>query len=405
LSNEYNRIATLIETLIFALHEVKPLPSGASGRVAAFLARAGGWETESYSKRDNRSSSMTEETLSGGLDQMAGEMQRFLGQKSLLKDTEYVASIDQVAGGFSKSTFIVYVENSKKDRRRLVMRRNEPEPLLTDACFRLENEFQILRVLHAKGILVPRPHVYEPANGNLGGDFILMEFAPGSIYGTVVERQSTLPESTFIELAYELARLHQLPLDALGASATTIFGRAALNQSIAQRNLALQRENLHYWLAKRSEPSPVAARAFAWLLDHVPRNESRPALIHGDLGLHNVLVEGGKLSAILDWESAQVGDPAQDLSSLRDIVTAHMDWTRFLSAYHSAGGPIVDEASLRFHALSRNLRSICIIAAAGAMFEDAKFDDIKAAALKTAFMPIFIAQTSAITDQLAGKPT
>jgi aminoglycoside phosphotransferase (APT) family kinase protein len=45
----------------------------------------------------------------------------------------------------------------------------------------------------------------------------------------------------------------------------------------------------------------------------------RPALIHGDYGLHNVLYDPDqpiRLAAVVDWETATIGDPLIDLGYL-----------------------------------------------------------------------------------------
>src|SRR5690606_35246069 len=57
-----------------------------------------------------------------------------------------------------------------------------------------------------------------------------------------------------------------------------------------------------------------------WLQDHVPTTD-RPTLIHGDYGLHNVLFGGGEpeLRAVVDWETATVGDPLLDLGYLTTL--------------------------------------------------------------------------------------
>lgn len=52
------------------------------------------------------------------------------------------------------------------------------------------------------------------------------------------------------------------------------------------------------------------ARVATWA-DVVPS-----ALLHGDPGSHNVLIEGGTVTALLDWEDALLGDPLFELASL-----------------------------------------------------------------------------------------
>jgi aminoglycoside phosphotransferase (APT) family kinase protein len=55
-----------------------------------------------------------------------------------------------------------------------------------------------------------------------------------------------------------------------------------------------------------------------WLIEELP--ESPPAtMIHNDYKLNNVLLDSGdprRITAVLDWEMATVGDPLSDLASL-----------------------------------------------------------------------------------------
>lgn len=46
----------------------------------------------------------------------------------------------------------------------------------------------------------------------------------------------------------------------------------------------------------------------------------RPALLHGDLGGHNVLAADGRISGMIDWEDSLLGDPLFDFA---DLATFH----------------------------------------------------------------------------------
>jgi aminoglycoside phosphotransferase (APT) family kinase protein len=52
-----------------------------------------------------------------------------------------------------------------------------------------------------------------------------------------------------------------------------------------------------------------------WLLAHRPPSEDR-VLVHGDFGFHNLLVARDRVTAVLDWELATIGDPLVDLTGL-----------------------------------------------------------------------------------------
>ena len=49
-----------------------------------------------------------------------------------------------------------------------------------------------------------------------------------------------------------------------------------------------------------------------WLENNMPPSD-RYVLIHGDYFLHNLLMNKGRIAAILDWETAQIGDAAFDM--------------------------------------------------------------------------------------------
>jgi hygromycin-B 4-O-kinase len=52
--------------------------------------------------------------------------------------------------------------------------------------------------------------------------------------------------------------------------------------------------------------------AYARLIDRCPEER---ALIHGDFGSNNVLADGGRVTAVLDWDQAMVGDPLHDVAN------------------------------------------------------------------------------------------
>lgn len=57
----------------------------------------------------------------------------------------------------------------------------------------------------------------------------------------------------------------------------------------------------------------------------------KPALIHGDLIMHNILTHGKNLTGIIDWECAQFGDPFYDLARViyyQECARAYVDEKR-----------------------------------------------------------------------------
>jgi len=78
----------------------------------------------------------------------------------------------------------------------------------------------------------------------------------------------------------------------------------------------------------------MLARALAlWDKSYATRCNKKPLWIHGDFAIGNILMDSGKLSAVIDFGGAAVGDPACDLviawtylsGKAREIFISKMD--------------------------------------------------------------------------------
>lgn len=60
--------------------------------------------------------------------------------------------------------------------------------------------------------------------------------------------------------------------------------------------------------------SPVFEAALRWLDGHVPDDRGPLCLVHGDFRHGNLIIGPEGIRAVLDWELAHLGDPAEDLA-------------------------------------------------------------------------------------------
>jgi aminoglycoside phosphotransferase (APT) family kinase protein len=68
----------------------------------------------------------------------------------------------------------------------------------------------------------------------------------------------------------------------------------------------------------------VEAATAAWEASlEAPEWQHRPVWIHGDLDSRNVLVQHGRLSAVIDWGCLGVGDPACDVAVVWKMLSAN----------------------------------------------------------------------------------
>jgi aminoglycoside phosphotransferase (APT) family kinase protein len=104
-------------------------------------------------------------------------------------------------------------------------------------------------------------------------------------------------------------------------------GRGALLRQCADALVAIHRaepadaglsteDQLGAWRAELDAMGDTTA-TFEWAFRWLERNRpaSRPTtLVHGDFRMGNLIIDGARLAAVLDWELTHVGDPCEDLA-------------------------------------------------------------------------------------------
>jgi len=112
-----------------------------------------------------------------------------------------------------------------------------------------------------------------------------------------------------LDFAEALAELHAVDAAKLELPG---FARPHAARDHAREELALWRRIFD---ARVARPSPLAQFAFGWLARNAPECR-HTVLCHGDVGPGNFLHDGARVTALLDWEFAHLGDPMDDLGWL-----------------------------------------------------------------------------------------
>jgi hypothetical protein len=100
----------------------------------------------------------------------------------------------------------------------------------------------------------------------------------------------------------------------------------------------------------KRKPEPLIEFAIRWLKSNVPQHRTRASFIQFDSG--QFLFEGGRLTALYDFEFAMLGDPMTDLATMRmrESYEPLGDELRNLYRhYEAASGEPIDVPVLRFH--------------------------------------------------------
>jgi aminoglycoside phosphotransferase (APT) family kinase protein len=124
------------------------------------------------------------------------------------------------------------------------------------------------------------------------------------------------------------------------------------------------------WRDNATRASPLIDYAYAWARREARREAGATVVVHGDAGPYNFLIDEDRLTAVLDWEFAHLGDPAEDLGIVRIYAENVLDWQEFLDLYAAAGGALVPEHRVRLGMVLQFLKGTTLVATSGRNFEE-----------------------------------
>jgi aminoglycoside phosphotransferase (APT) family kinase protein len=264
--------------------------------------------------------------------------------------------LTRIPGGASRETWLV-----EGDRGRWVLRR---DPRGTVSLVPMAEEFALISRAAEARAPVPEPLAFEPDGGRFGSPGLLMAFVEGT---SVAPRILRKPEYEAArsgltrQLGEALARIHAIDPAKLNGVLPEAAGDPALDQ-IAEWERQLD---------EIGEPQPAVELGLRWLRANAPA-PAETRLVHGDFRLGNFIVGKGGLAAVIDWELAHLGDPAEDIGWLcirswrfgnddRPVAgVGQLD--ELTSAYEHAGGRRIDSDRLRYWETFGNVKWAVICA-------------------------------------------
>lgn len=195
-------------------------------------------------------------------------------------------------------------------------------------------EVAVLDRVVAQGVRAPRVWAHDLEGDLFGGPAVLLQRMPGQADPVAfLSAEKDLGRARTLDLARAVAELHRADPEDLPGSEPVV---------------ELWRDR---FLASRLEPLPALSWLFDWLSDHEGHVE-HPAVVHGDLRPGNVLYEGERITALLDWEMAHLGDPVEDLAwAYRALWSPErfVSLCEFVAAYEREAGVRVETHRLRWH--------------------------------------------------------
>lgn len=207
------------------------------------------------------------------------------------------------------------------------------------------NEAALIRAARASGVLAPEVLVeLEPEDG-LGSGYIMRSISGSPDPNLFLAKAD--PALGIADIARELAATHRI--DCTGLAVPVMDTAAALGE--------LRSRFMSY-----GGDRPILALALRWLEANIPP-PAVPHLVHGDFRLGNLMFEHGRLTGVLDWELAHLGDPHEDLAFGCMTVWRFSRPDRpgyglgtlaeLFAAYAAAGGTPIDPDRFRFWTIYR----------------------------------------------------
>jgi len=213
-------------------------------------------------------------------------------------------TLDKFPGGQSNPTYKVSAQSGT-----YVLRRQPPGKLLKSA-HAVDREYKVLNALKDSDVPVAKVfHLCEDLS-IIGSMFYLMEFCDGVVYWSASLAEIDTNErrtQMYDAMNKTLVALHSVDIDAVGLSD---YGKAG---SYFERQLG--RWTSQYRVTELQKIFAMD-ELIQWLENHLPVDDGRVCLVHGDFRLDNMMFAKDKaeIIAILDWELSTLGHPYSDLA-------------------------------------------------------------------------------------------
>ena len=307
---------------------------------------------------------------------VADLLERFVATRLGEPEGLELRGVRRTSAGLSRENWVFdasWIVDGERFDDALILRRDPPGSVLrTERAV----EFAVLRALEHTPVPAPRVRWMDEHGAELGRPSVVMVREVG-------------------ECEYFCFTSDARPLDVRVALAHEFVGTLADLVAVDWRTLGLgavmadpgrhgAAAALDHWAGElrrvQREPLPELEVVLAWLRARAPEAQAT-VLVHGDFKPGNALVRGDHLAVVLDWETAHLGDPLEDLGWITNPVRRREHqipgaWERAdICAFWSARtGYAVDDAELVWWNVFSNFKLAVIGLTGVAEFIDGHMD-------------------------------
>ncbi len=246
----------------------------------------------------------------------------------------------------------------------------------------LEAQFRVMRLVGERSsVPVPPARWLEPDPIHIGSPFLVMERVDGRVPPDVMPYNfgSWMTEAT-AEQRRELQEaslrvLVDLHAIDLGDGAFAFLSPTTAGETALRRHVEDWRA-FYEWM-REGRTFPLIERAFSWIDENWPADEGAPVVSWGDSRIGNMLFDGFRPVAVLDWEMASIAPRGVDvgwmifLHTFFEDIAAQMNLPglpEFMrpddawASYEAGSGVVVSATDRHFYAVYAALRHALVMA-------------------------------------------
>ncbi len=286
--------------------------------------------------------------------QLSHRLLSYLREKLKGPQIEYSFPPKPLQGGYETRTYKFRLRGVREGWSKFLVLRLYPRAYGTHNAIW---ESTVQNVLAGEGYPVARAPIVCTDMAVLGGAFFIMDYIPGRLL--MAAPLETVPEL----LGKAHAELHRIdPTPLIAALEAQGFDEYAYGLN-----------GRFDWFRDRASRLPWLRGVMDWLIDHRPSESACLAVCHGDFHPLNILVDGEKITGVLDWPGFAIADPVFDVANSIVLMTiparyvaqsregfTSVDWDRaverYLSAYQAHRS--LDTTYLDYYKVRRCVRAL-----------------------------------------------
>ena len=302
-----------------------------------------------------------------------GLSNKFISYYSSLVDKEIsLLSFERIFGGASRETYKIRIKDQFNNEEKLILRRTQESSLIETSQ---STEYLAYSAYQDTSVPVPLMIDINEDQEILGAPFMLMQQLDGVAASPFTPNVYSPHEQKLGEQFWSI----------LGEIAKKDIADDFINQFDNTEIGPCWKKELDKWVGVIREDSisvePILEAGIRKLYGNEPKESKKKSLVHGDYRNGNFLFLEDRITGILDWEMAHIGEPLEDLAWALSPIWSWQDKEKpayliarqeALSIWEKASGLVIDENDLKWWELFACVKGMAIWISAGNEFKTGK---------------------------------